>query len=270
MPVVRVDGVDLAYEEYGDAGPPVVLTHGSWGDRRGWAAVVPGLARSFRVVTWDRRGHGESSDLPGDATRERDSDDLAALIETLGIAPAHLVGNSFGGSISLDLAARRPELVRGVAAHEPPVFDVLPGDEAEHARVVVERIRRVTARLAAGEMEAGAALFADTVVGQAGHWETFSADARAMMVRHAPSFLGENRDPGVFALDLAGLSRYGRRALLSYGDASPSYFASVVRRVAETMPNATMHVFAGAGHVPHRSHPTAYVEALTAFALASD
>lgn len=266
MPIVWVNGVDLAYEVHGD-GPPMVLTHGSWGNRSGWAAVVPGLARSFRVVTWDRRGHGESGDQPGRGTRDQDSEDLVGLIESLRIGPAHVVGNSFGGSISLGLAARRPELFLSLAVHEPPVFEVLNGAASADARVVVERIGRVTERLAAGAMEEGAALFADTVVGQAGNWASFSPEARAMMVRHAPSFLEENRDPGVFALGLDALAGFDRPAMLSYGDASPDYFAAVVMRVAEALPNGTTHVFAGAGHVPHRTHPAQYVEAVTAFAL---
>lgn len=267
MPVMRVNGVDLAYEVAGTGGPPLVLTHGSWGDRRGWAAVVPGLVRSFRVVTWDRRGHGESSDAPGQGTREQDSDDLAGLIEALGTAPAHLAGNSFGGSISLGLAARRPELFRSICVHEPPVFDVLSGTGSVGLETARERIRRVTARLAEGDQCGGAALFADTVVGQPGSWESFSTDARASMVRHALTFLDENRDPDVFALDLQRLSSFASPALLSFGDTSPNYFAQVVRQIAGALPNARVHVFGGAGHVPHRSHPAAYVDALTAFAL---
>lgn len=268
MPIVQVNGVDLAYEVHGDVGPPLVLTHGSWGDRRGWAAVVPRLARSFRVVTWDRRGHGESGDLAGQGTREQDSDDLAGLIEALEIEPAHVVGNSFGGSISLGLAARRPELFRSISVHEPPVFDVLAGTGSAELETVRERIRRVTERLADGDMTGGAALFADTVVGQAGSWESISADARSMMVRHALTFLDENRDPAVFALDLERLSGFELPALLSFGDGSPAYFGQVVKRVADVLPNARLYTFAGAGHVPHRSHPAAFVDVLTAFALA--
>ena len=268
MPFVRVNGIDLAFEEHGDDGPALLLTHGSWGDRRGWAAVVPGLARSCRVVTWDRRGHGQSGDLAGQGTREQDSDDLAGLIEALGIAPAHLVGNSFGGSITLGLAARRPELIRSLAVHEPPVFDVLIGAGEAGLNLARERIRLVTEQLAAGEFEAGAALFADTVVGEPGSWERFTSDAQTMMVRHAPTFLEENRDPAVFALDLEGVSRFGHPALLSHGDASPGYFASAVKRVAFALSNAQVHVFAGAGHVPHRSHPVDFVDILTAFVLA--
>lgn len=270
MPVVQVNGVDLAYEFAGSDGPPVVLSHGSWGSRRSWGAVVPGLARSFRVVTWDRCGHGESGDRSGQGTREQDSDDLAGLIEVLELAPAHLVGNSFGGSITLGLAARRPELFRSLAVHEPPVFDVVRETASPDLSVARDRIELVTQRLAAGDLEGGAALFADTVVGGAGSWASYAPETRATMTRHAPTFLDENRDPGVFALDLNRLAGFEKPALLSYGDASPGYFASVVRRVAEVLPDARVHCFVGAGHVPHRTHTAEFVEVLTAFIASID
>lgn len=111
MPLVEVNGVrDTGH------GPPIVLVHGSWDDRHVWALVEDDLAKSFRVVSYDRRGHTDSEESPEPGTRRDDEDDLAALIEALGLAPASLVGNSFGGSITLGLAARRPELVRSVCA----------------------------------------------------------------------------------------------------------------------------------------------------------
>jgi pimeloyl-ACP methyl ester carboxylesterase len=269
VPVVEVNGIALRYEIAGDSGPPLILSHGSWGDGRSWDAVVPGLAQSFRAVVWDRCGHGGSEDRPGQGLRDRDSDDLGRLIEALGIAPAHVAGNSFGGSIALGLAARRPELFRSLAVHEPPVFGVLRGDPAtaEDLTSVRERIGAVVERLATGDMAGGARLFADTVTGQAGSWERFSAEAQATMIRHAATFLDENRDPDVAELDLPGLADFRRPALVSHGDMSPAYFARVVEQVAAALPNARVHVFAGAGHVPHRSHPAEYVETLTAFAL---
>lgn len=270
MPVIHVNGVNLAYEVTGNDGPSLVLTHGSWGDRRSWNAVVPGLARSFRVITWDRRGHGESSDRPGQGTRDEDSNDLAGLIEALDIAPVHAVGNSFGGSITLGLAGRRPASLRSICVHEPPVFDVLTATGSPELATARNRIERVTERLAAGELTEGAALFADSVVGGAGSWDSFSAEARASMVRHAATFLDENRDPDVFALDLSSLSRFQKPALLSFGDASPGYFGEVVKRVAGTMADARVHVFEGAGHVPHRSHPVAFVDVVTEFVRSHD
>ncbi len=265
MSMLAVNGIRLAYDIIGDVGPPLVLTHGSWGDRRNWASVIPGLSLTFRVVTWDRRGHGGSDDGAGQGTREQDSDDLAGLIEALGLVPVHGVGNSFGGSITLGLAARRPEVFASICVHEPPVFDVLADTGSSELALVRDRIRRVTERLAEGELSEGAALFVDTVVGQAGSWESFSADARGSMQRHAGTFLDENRDPDVFALDLAALSRFERPALMSFGDASPAYFGEVVKRVAGVIPNARIHTFEGAGHVPHRSHPAAFVDAVKDF-----
>jgi pimeloyl-ACP methyl ester carboxylesterase len=59
MSTARVNGVSLHYELTG-AGDPLVLVHGSWGDHHNWDPVVPALAESFQVLTYDRRGHSQS------------------------------------------------------------------------------------------------------------------------------------------------------------------------------------------------------------------
>ena len=100
---------------------PLVLVHGSWDSHHDWDLVVPRLADSFRVLTYDRRGHSESERPTGQESVREDVADLAALIEHLGLAPAWVVGNSFGASIILRLAGERPELFRGLIGHEPPL-----------------------------------------------------------------------------------------------------------------------------------------------------
>jgi pimeloyl-ACP methyl ester carboxylesterase len=55
----------LYYERAGERGAPLVLVHGSWGDHHNWESVVPSLAQSFRVLTYDRRGHSQSERPPG-------------------------------------------------------------------------------------------------------------------------------------------------------------------------------------------------------------
>jgi pimeloyl-ACP methyl ester carboxylesterase len=60
MPMTTINGVKIFYELTGDSGEPLVLVHGSWIDHHNWDAVVPSLARSFRVLTYDRRGHSQS------------------------------------------------------------------------------------------------------------------------------------------------------------------------------------------------------------------
>jgi pimeloyl-ACP methyl ester carboxylesterase len=132
-----------------------VLVHGSWDDRQVWALIEEDLARRFRVISYDRRGHTGSQDSPEPGTRRDDEDDLADLIGSLDLAPASVVGNSFGASIALGLAARRPELFRTLCAHEPPLMSLAADDPlvAEVGRAigpVLELIER-------GEAEAAAA-----------------------------------------------------------------------------------------------------------------
>ena len=122
MPTATVNGVRLSYTIIGDEGPPLVLVHGSWADGGDWELVVPALAEHFRVLTYDRRGHSQSERPPGQGSLDEDAADLAALIEQLELAPAHVVGHSSGGSIVLRLAARRPELFRSLSVQEPALL----------------------------------------------------------------------------------------------------------------------------------------------------
>ena len=106
MPHVHVNHVRLYYEEQG-AGEPLVLVHGGFSDHNNFRAVIPGLAASFRVVAYDRRGHSRSERPAPLGSRRDQEDDLAALIEALGLGPAHVAGTSFGSAIALGLAARK-------------------------------------------------------------------------------------------------------------------------------------------------------------------
>src|SRR6266540_771168 len=123
MPIETINGVKIFIEEFG-SGEPLVLVHGSWVDHNEWPFIVPSLAERFHVIVYDRRGHSQSERLPTQGSVREDVADLAAIIERAG-APAHVLGNSMGASISLRLAAERPELIRTLIVHELPLFDPL-------------------------------------------------------------------------------------------------------------------------------------------------
>jgi pimeloyl-ACP methyl ester carboxylesterase len=152
--MAAINGIELYWELSGQAGDPLVLVHGSWGDHGGWDRIVPTLARSFRVLTYDRRGHSRSERPTAQGSVREDVADLRALIEHLGLAPAHILGNSFGGSIVLRLAAERPDLFRSLLVHEPPLFGLLDDPAGQQAfQTFQERIRVVVALLEKGQME---------------------------------------------------------------------------------------------------------------------
>jgi pimeloyl-ACP methyl ester carboxylesterase len=271
MPHLTVNGVRLYYTVSGESGEPLVLVHGSWADHSDWDLVVPLLAQRFRVVAYDRRGHSQSESSPGPGNLDEDAADLAAVIEQLDLGPAHVVGLSLGGSITLRLAATRPDLFRTISVQEPPLFGLLV-DNAEHGpvmRQVVTDIEAVVQRLAGGDAEGGARLFIETVALGPGAWEMLPPDVRRLLVHNAAAFLDEARDPGAITLDVDALANIRVPVLLTRGDQSPAGFAPVVTLLATLLPDATTKVFRGAGHLPMVTQPAEYAEALTAFAASA-
>jgi pimeloyl-ACP methyl ester carboxylesterase len=267
MPTTEVNGIQVYWEINGEAGDPIVLVHGSWGDHQNWASVVPALSRSFRVLTYDRRGHSRSARPAGQGSVREDVADLGALLEELRHSPAHVIGNSFGASIVLRLAAERADLFRSLIVHEPPLFGLLKGEpNAKDALVAVqERISAVVSLLTAGDWTAGARQFVETIAFGPGAWRDLPEEVKKTFVFNAPTWLDEVHDPEALEIDLSGLRAFAAPALLTIGDQSAPFFPTVMDRVAAAMPQAKMRTYAGAGHVPHLSHPEEYVQVVTEF-----
>jgi pimeloyl-ACP methyl ester carboxylesterase len=259
-----INGVHLYYELAGHGPASLVLVHGSWGDHHNWDGVAPDLARSFRVVTYARRGHSESGPAPEPGSIEDDVLDLAGLIEHLHLAPAHVAGSSLGASIALKLAAARPELFATLIAHEPPLFEMLEGNPV--GAEVRTALMSVAARLGRGDTEGGARQFVEEVAFGPGAWDAMPEGTRRKFMSNAPTFLDEIRESGAYTVNLARLSRFDRPVLLTEGDQSHPFFRPILDQIASALPTATRHTFAGAGHVPHLTHPAQYVNTIVEFA----
>jgi pimeloyl-ACP methyl ester carboxylesterase len=259
VPLREVNGVRLLVEESG-SGAPLVLVHGSWDDRQTWALIEDDLARRFHVVAYDRRGHTGSDDGAEPGSRRDDEDDLAGLIETLGLAPAHVIANSFGASIALGLAARRPELFRTLCAHEPPLVSLATDDPA--VATFREAVPPVLELIGRGEPEAAARGFVEIVLGP-GAWEMMPEQGRATMVANADTFAGEAVDPAWADIDLDALGGITAPVLLTQGDQSPPMFGRIIERLAAAMDNAEVGTLPGAGHIPHATHPADYVAVIS-------
>jgi pimeloyl-ACP methyl ester carboxylesterase len=260
MPKVDVAGASLFYELEGE-GAPIVLVHGSWGDHHAWDLVAPKLASSFRVLRFDRRGHSDSA-FDGPQGVKEDLDDIAGLIRHFDLGPAHIVGNSFGASIVLNLAVRSPELFRSLCVHEPPLVNLLEGPIVERAR---QRIQGVVALLRAGKMEEGARIFVETVGFGPGAWQALTERDRQTYARNAKTWLDEVDDPQTLNLNLDSLRRFDKPSLLTYGDQSPPFFAPIIRRIHAVMPSSQLVQLQGVGHVPHMTRPDEWVKRLTDF-----
>lgn len=254
----QVNGVRIAYEDVGE-GVPLVLVHGSWGSHHNWDPVVPGLSAHHRVVSYDRRGHSESERSPGQGSFAEDVADLAALIEVLDAVPAWVVGNSVGAVLTLQLAAVRPELLRGLIVHEPPLREQFSGGGADAA------LARVLDLIRAGDHAGAAERFVDDVALGPGSWAQLPGSMRATMIANAPTYLDEEQAPDSRVIDEAGLARYAGPVLLTSGGQSPPVFQPVLEHLARLLSRAHRLEYADAGHIPHVTHPEEYVETVSAF-----
>lgn len=268
MPSAPVNHVNLYYEITGNAEDRLVLVHGSWGNHTNWDRVVPALAESFRVLTYDRRGHSQSEPPTGEGTFDQDVADLGALIRSLDFAPALIAGNSFGAIVVLGLATRQPDLFQGLSVHEPPLLGLLAGDST-HEPMLEEVNRRVEAVLdliRQGDAAGAAERFVETVAVGPGGWAQLPPTLRQTFIENASTFLDESRDPNWLSINLDALSRFTKPVLLSQGDQSPPFFPAIISKLKEAAPQAEVRTLAGASHIPHTSHPQEFVEMLLAFA----
>jgi pimeloyl-ACP methyl ester carboxylesterase len=111
MSYADVNGLSLHYEEHG-AGEPLILLHGGIGAGEMFGAILPALAAGRRVVTVDLQGHGGTADIDRPLRPELMADDIAALLDHLGLERVDVMGYSLGGLVALRTAIQHPARVR--------------------------------------------------------------------------------------------------------------------------------------------------------------
>jgi 3-oxoadipate enol-lactonase len=117
MPFAPVDAMQLYYEVHGPAvgtAPGIVFAHGAGGNHMSWWQQVPLFSARYTCVTFDHRGFGQSTELPGGPGGAAFTDDLRALLDHLGMRRATLVAQSMGGWTCLGFALRYPQRVDGL------------------------------------------------------------------------------------------------------------------------------------------------------------
>lgn len=113
MPNTNVGGLEMYYEVHG-WGEPLVLIHGLGMACSTWFNQIPQLSQNHRVIVFDNRGAGRTA-APAEAyTLEMMATDTAALLQSLDIPQAHVLGFSMGGLIAQQLALQQPDLVRSL------------------------------------------------------------------------------------------------------------------------------------------------------------
>jgi len=111
----QANGLKMYYEVYG-SGRPVVVLHGAYMSTESMQPVIDGLAKTRQVIAVDLQGHGRTGDIDRPITYENMADDVAALMQAIGIPQADVFGYSMGAAVAYQLAIRHPDHVRRLAA----------------------------------------------------------------------------------------------------------------------------------------------------------
>jgi pimeloyl-ACP methyl ester carboxylesterase len=245
MGSVRSGGFELYYEEAGD-GVPILLIPPAGSTASTWGAAAEELARIGRVITYDRRGYARSGGRPVHSM-SRHTSDASALLEYLRSPPAVVVGTSAGAAIAVDLAVRRPNLVRVVIAHEFPWRFTRHLPTLSQGTALI-KIGSLVLRGRQGDAAEALLRSAYTYRDGGSAWDAFPEEWRRAGTENAEAALADFRNSiGVYpsAKDLATVEV---PVVCTYGARSPESMKRLVGSLAAAIPTATVCEIPGAGH----------------------
>jgi pimeloyl-ACP methyl ester carboxylesterase len=279
-----VNGTTLAYREQGE-GEPVVFVHGGISDLRTWEQQLPAVGRSYRAITYSRRFARPNTDIDPDAgdPLEQHAEDLAVFLREINAAPAHIVGNSGGGFITMATAVRHPDAVRTLVLEEPAVLSLLgmsvPPRPAEVLRLIVTRPRtaiavvgfgigtmaRVIKAFEQGKDEEALRIFSRGVLGKAPCGRL--PEARMQQMRENMSTLraGMLRADDFPQIGADVVRAMQMPVLLVAGELSPPIAIRLTDVLEELLPNVERVEIPTASHLMHEENAPAVNEAILGF-----
>ena len=250
-------GHDMYHEQVGE-GVPILLIHPSGSTASTWGSVVDELARIGQVITYDRRGYARTGGEPVRKVSTHTAD-AAALLEHLGTAPAVVVGTSSGAMIAIDLAVRRPDLVRAVIEHEGPwrfTRHVPPTPQMRAIARIGSLVLRGRPSDAAEALLRSAYSYRDG--GTA--WDAFPEQWRRAGRENAKATLWDFITTIGNHPTASDLATVRVPVVCSYGARSPDFMVRRTRSLAAAIPGASVRRIEGAAHAAPFDATTNFVE----------
>ena len=268
MPILRLQELSVAFDVMHPDGRvalgTLLLVHGHPFDRSMWRPQIgPVVDAGWRVVAPDLRGYGATSLTPGKVTLDVFADDLAALIDALGIDVAVVGGLSMGGQIAMEFARRHGHRLRGLVL--AATFPRVDSDAVRHDRsITADRLEREGMAAVAEEvlpkMLGPAAL--ETMPRVVEHVRTMMRGAPPV---GAAAALRGRADRPAYEPVLAAVHV---PTLVIAGDADAFTTRADVDAMAAMLPNARVVWMHGVGHMPNLERPGAFNDALLEFLAA--
>ncbi|SAK49722.1 alpha/beta hydrolase [Caballeronia temeraria] len=260
-------GISVPYVECGE-GEPLVLVHGSLCDYRYWSAQILPLAKHFRVIVPSLSHYWPAVDafVQGEFGWEAHVAEMAEFIESLDLAPVHLVGHSRGGCVAFHLAREYPRHVKTLTLADPggPLQTAPQAAPAALPPATNALRTRVAELIEQGEFDRGLEMFVDSV-SMPGFWKKSTDDFRRMALDNALTLPKQFRDP-LPAYTREAARDIKCRTLLIDGEKSPRMFRNNVEKLEEWIEFAQRQTIERASHGMNVASPGAFNRAVLAFA----
>lgn len=250
--------VELNYQTRGE-GEPLLILHGLYGSNSNWNQHARRLAERYRVILPDLRNHGRSPHSEV-MTYPAMAEDLRALLDTLGLEQALVLGHSMGGKAAMTLALQQPERVRALIA-----ADIAPVTYRHEHDQIISALQGLDLARVGSRADADAALRDDLPNPMVRQFLLTNLERRDdaygwripldVLARSLPAIEGWPEPEG----------EYRGPALFLHGAESDYVLAEYEPAIRRYFPAARVEALAGAGHWLHVEQPEAFAAALDRF-----
>jgi non-heme chloroperoxidase len=255
---IEINGRQLHYVEQGEGQPVIVFIHGGLDDYRCWQFQMDSFSsEKYRTISYSRRFAYPNKwigNVTQDNTIEDNAKDLAELIRKLDLAPAHLVGASYGAYITLYCVSKNPNLAKTMVLNEPPILSFLARSRIKEDVELLQEFRtRVQSptedAFKRGDFKKAAQTFIDRVMDLENFFEQLPEKDKQYLMDNAKSLEGEleSAQPSSFSVeDVKQITTIP--TLLVKGELSPKYFLRIIDILSDNMPNSEQIVIPNVSH----------------------
>lgn len=264
---VEVSGLRFHVRQEGPEGAPVlVMIHGNASMLQSWDGWAADLSKDFRVIRYDLAGHGlTGADPTGTYSPERDAVQLKALLDTLKVEKATLIGNSLGGQIAWHFAAVNPDRVEKLVLVAPGGFPLLGigfGQKVElpaAMKALPYSLKRDAVRTMIGALYGDPTRFSEQML-DTYYYSWLSPGVRPARLQRAAAYMIQDPTETLRTIQAPTLLVWGEKDWLVAFATTPAKFQAA-------LPNSTLVSFPGLGHMPQEEDPTGTVVKVREFLM---
>jgi pimeloyl-ACP methyl ester carboxylesterase len=260
---IEIDGRQLHYVDQGEGKQQtIIFIHGGLDDYRCWQFQMDSFSRKYRTISYSRRFAYPNKwigNVAQDNTIEDNAKDLAQLIRKLDVAPAHLVGASYGAYIALYCASKNPELAKTLVLNEPPIMQFLARspmkEDVELLQRFITRVQRPNQDASKrGDFRKATQVAIDGIMDMKNYFDKLPEEGKQFLIDNARSLESELESTMSTSYTIEDVKQITTiPMLLVKGELSPKYFLRIVDILSDNISNSEQIVIPNVSHDDFKS-----------------